>query len=58
MVPLEGVARYELPRAALRMLHKHADLFAEYVTVDCEKLFETFTAGSKVREKSREKTNI
>ncbi len=47
MVPLEGVQRYELPRAALRLLHKHADLFAEYLTVDCVKILECLTQGPK-----------
>jgi hypothetical protein len=47
MVPLEGVARYELPRACLRMMHKHAEIFAEFLTVDCVKVFECFTAGNR-----------
>jgi hypothetical protein len=47
LVPPEGMTRYELNRAVLRMISKHADLFAEYLTEDCEKIFVVFTQGPK-----------
>ncbi len=47
LVPPEGTTRYELNRAVLRMISKHADLFAEYLTEDCEKIFVVFTQGPK-----------
>lgn len=47
LVPPEGATRYELNRAVMRMISKHADLFAEYLTESCEKFFVLFTQGPK-----------
>jgi hypothetical protein len=47
LVPPEGASRYELNRSVLRTISKHADLFAEYLTEDCEKIFVVFTQGPK-----------